>query len=145
MYGTVRDSKLLEVISGADVGVSWLDLSFDKKTGVSQTRMGGAVRSDPTGAYAICGIPNGTGIQVRATFHSASSPYVDLTMGALRVHRRDLMLGTPDSSGAARVEIVIGEMYGASGQAIVNARIITDGVPETRSDSKGRLVRGSSK
>ena len=140
VYGTVRDSKLLHAISGADVGVRWLDVSFDPKTGLSQIRMGGTVQSDAAGAYVICGVPSGTGMLLQATRNAASTAFIDLTMGPLRMQRRDLMLGTADSTGASRFGLVVGEVHGMNGQAVADARVSTEGVAETRSDSRGRFV-----
>ena len=142
VYGTVRDAVTGDPIRGAVVDLTWLDLTVDGKTRVSQTTWRGQARSDSNGGYSVCGLPVHVTIRARASTDSASSGLIDLIGRGARVQRRDFNMMTTDSAAAAR-GIVAGTVTDTAGRAFPDARVIVDGAPETRTAADGRFtVRG---
>ena len=96
VFGTVRPPAGMRSSAGAAVVATWIDLGFDKTTGVQQNRWDLTVAADSVGNYALCGVPTTTGISIRATADSAETGRIDvLPLDKNRVARRDLQLGLP--------------------------------------------------
>jgi hypothetical protein len=65
---------------------------------------------------------------------------LDLPARATRVQRRDLTVAIATASDAKPMGTIRGRLTNASGEGFPNARVVTDGVPETRSDSSGAFI-----
>lgn len=125
---------------GAIIRLSWLEIQFDAKHGLSESRRGGTVRADTTGAYTVCGVPLGVAIRVSATAESGASGVIDLLPNDSPVRRRDLLLGGTDASGQTLRGVIAGALRDAAGQAVANAEVIADRGPATRSERDGRFL-----
>ena len=136
VFGTVHSVQRARPVTGAEVRVSWLDLSFSKDSGAVRQRIGGEVRTDSVGAYAACGVPLTLGLRVVATSDSATDSRIDIAPSDERIRRRDFVLG---GAGVATGTIV-GAVRNASGGAVSGARIDAPGLREVRSDPQGRFM-----
>ncbi len=138
LFGTVRDADRGRPVVGATVRASWLDIAYQKGAGLSQQRLGGDVRADSAGGYAICGTPPGMTLRVRATTDSAASGEVDLFPTARRVLRRDLSVGAYTAGGPA-LGTLTGVVLDGAGAPLGGARVTVDGVPSVTSGADGRF------
>jgi hypothetical protein len=139
VYGTIRSAVGGGRVSGAMIDLTWIDVAADKQTGLRQRRWRAQARSDANGDYEVCGVPTELDLRVQATTDSGASGLVDLPPRGLRVQRRDLVIGPRESATIPRGTIA-GSVSDSSGKPVVNARVVTDDVPEVRTDSGGRFV-----
>ena len=139
VYGTVRDVTAGWRGANAMIDLTWIDVGLDKTKGLRHQRWHVRARTDENGSYEICGVPTELDLRVQATTDSSASGLVDLPPRGLRVQRRDLLIG-PIDSGAVQGGTIIGSVTDSVGKPVVNARVITDGAPELRSDSAGRFA-----
>jgi hypothetical protein len=136
VFGTVRGGAGTP-ISGALVAASWVDVSLDERKSMRQQRWTLDVRTDPTGAYRLCGVPSGIGLRIHARGDSAATGLIDLMPRDLAIRRRDLVLG--DANGDARGAIS-GVVTAEDGGPVSGARVATDGIGEVRTDAAGRFL-----
>ena len=140
VYGTVRSVADQAPVPNAEVDLTWLDLSVTKEKRISEKYWRGKSRTDSTGSYGVCGVPNGVGLRMSAATDSAASGLVDLLGTGRRVQRRDLLIApVMDSSASARGTIT-GLVTDSTGAPIADARVIADGVPEVRTGANGRFA-----
>jgi hypothetical protein len=137
VFGTTRSARDRSGISGADVRASWVDIAFDQRRGASQQRMGGRVESGRDGRYAICGVPNGVQLQMRAGAAPAATDAIELFHEAPGVTRRDFLLADADTTlrGAVR-----GIVRGTAGGPVPNALVDAPGATGVRADGEGRFM-----
>jgi hypothetical protein len=110
IFGTVRSRDRQRVM----VFGSWIDLAVNGVR-VLQKRRTLEVAADSLGNFALCGVPTGTAVAIRATADGAESG--EFSLGPLdpeRIARRDLILGMP-------LSMVIAAGRGASIKGIVLA------------------------
>jgi carboxypeptidase family protein len=139
LFGTVRDGVSRRQ-RRASVRASWIDVGFDKTTGVNQKSWHFDVASDSVGGYVLCGVPRSTGIEIVATTDSTMSGKVNLApLDKERIARRDLMLGAPRALDASTRGVVTGTVTGDNGP-IADARVFTDSTKEVRTAGNGRFV-----
>jgi len=142
VYGSVREAVSGDPLRGAVVDLTWLDLTVEGKTRVSQTSWRGQARSDSNGGYSICGLPIHATIRARASTDSAASGLVDLVGRGARVQRRDFFVGTTDSAAMVR-GTVAGTVTDTAGRPFPDARVVMDEASEVRTDAAGRFtIRG---
>jgi hypothetical protein len=142
VYGSVRDAVSSQPIRNAVVDLTWLDLTVEGKTRVSQTSWRGQARSDSNGGYSICGLPIHVTIRARASTDSTSSGLVDLVGRGARVQRRDFYVSGADSAAVAH-GTVAGTVTDTAGRPFPDARIVMDEAAEVRTDANGRFtIRG---
>lgn len=134
VYGTIRDARNDEPVPNATVDLTWLDLFVDAQT-IRQRRWQIETRSDERGQYAACGVAPDLPMQVRATVEGRATGDIDLVPLAIRVQRRDLLVG--DVPGAASRGTVAGTVSDGSGHPVADARVSIDSLPEVRSLSDG--------
>ncbi len=138
VHGVLRDARTRAPIAGVDVQASWLDVGFDPRSGVAQERLGGSVVTDAEGRYAMCGVPNGVQLQMRARLGGSRTDDIVLFHVAPGVTRRDFLLAAhPDS---ALRGVVRGTVRGASGGPVPNALVQWPGARDARTDGDGRFV-----
>jgi hypothetical protein len=144
VYGYVRRASDESVVRGVKVAVAWNDVSYQRKEGFDQKQFGATVPADTTGRYVMCGVPSTTGIQLAAASDSMISGRVEIGPLALRVMRQDLTVApraalVSDAPAPAR-GVVRGELRGVAGAPMAGAIVVTEGVPEVRSNDSGRFV-----
>jgi hypothetical protein len=143
IYGTVRDAISLDPVPSAIVDLAWLDLQASKELGVSQRRWRGQARTDSTGSYSICGIPTADGLRMQALSDSAASGIVNVFGSALRIQRRDLLIGRVNDSVLTRRATIIGRVTDSAGVPFRDARIFVDEYGEVRSGVDGTVLMRS--
>jgi hypothetical protein len=140
VYGTIRDADDGRPVSDASVVLAWSEYLLDKKTRrVVERRYQIETQSNANGGYAICGVATELGLHVRAATDSSASGTITLPAAGIRVQRRDLSVG-PASAGAARQGSIVGVVTTGAGQAVQDARVLTDGFAEVRTDGDGRFA-----
>jgi hypothetical protein len=140
MYGTVRDAAGLGPVANATVELTWLDIEASKETGIRQRRWRGLAHTDSTGSYTICGTPTVEGLRMQALSDTSASGIVDVYGSALRVQRRDLLLGPVSDSDLTRRATVTGLITDERGSPFAGARVLADEFGEMRSGADGRVV-----
>jgi protocatechuate 3,4-dioxygenase beta subunit len=140
IYGTVRDAAGLNPVSSASVDLTWLDIQASKETGIRQRRWRGHAVTDSSGSYTICGTPTVEGLRMQALSDSGASGIVDLFGSALRVQRRDLVLGPVSDSDLTRRATITGLVTDERGAPFADARVVVDEFGEMRSGADGRVV-----
>lgn len=121
MFGVVRDARSNAPMSGAAVSVSWADVRFDRRSGATAARVGGTVVSGADGAFAVCGVPNGVLVEVRARRSGSSTDAIDLWHLAPGLTRRDLLLAAEADS--AVTSVAAGSVRDAADQPVANAHV----------------------
>jgi hypothetical protein len=142
VFGTIRDASRRAPVASAIVEVVWTDLLVDRKRRVFQRRWHMETQTDSTGGYAVCGVPTSLGLRLRALVDSTSaSGVIDLGIQESRVGRRDLLIGPASVNGdSSRRGTITGVVTDAAGDALGNARVLMDEVPEVRSGDDGRFT-----
>ncbi len=146
VYGTVRDATSRKSVPQAWVALSWTDLvkldPAKKSTNVTQRRYNSEVQSDAEGGYAVCGVPSGLPLSVRAFNGTNTTPTVAMSSSADRVRRLDLVLSGSAIAQAARSGMVRGQVSDSGGRGMRDIRV-SIGEIETRTDAGGAfLLRG---
>ena len=138
VYGRVRDAVTQRPVPGAMVSVRWIEIVIGDSNQIGQRRWRADARTDSTGVYGVCGVPDDDGIRILATHERYAPSMVDML--SQRVQRRDVILapataGVPTGSVAGRVTNLQGHPQ--------QARVVVDGAPEARTDEEGRFFVGS--
>ncbi len=146
VYGTVRDAVSRKSVPQAWVALSWTDLvKLDparKSTNVTQRRYNSEVQGDAQGGYAVCNVPTGLPLVVRAFNGTITTPSVTMSASSDRVRRLDLVLGSGTAVDAQRKGTVRGMVSDSGGRGIRDIRVAI-GELEARSDAEGTfLLRG---
>lgn len=138
VHGVVRDARKLDPVAGADIQASWLVTGADTAMVGTRQRMGGSVTTDANGRYAVCGVPNGVSLLVRARLGEARSDNLDLVHDAPGVTRRDFLL--PSVTDAALLGVIRGVVRGSEGGPVPNATVEWPGLRDARTDALGRFT-----
>jgi carboxypeptidase family protein len=139
LFGTVR-SFGGRAQARAVVVASWIDVGFDKVTGVKQKSWHLEVTADSLGGYVLCGVPVSTGLQLIAGTDSTKVGPIDIApLAGERIARRDLVLGAPASLGSTMRGVVTGTVMGDGGP-VSNARVFADSAHQTQTAPSGRFV-----
>ena len=143
VFGSVKDAVRGAGLPLATVEMSFIDLAFDKATGVVQRRLSGSARTDVSGSYTLCGLPTDVDVRMVATRDSVSSGTVNLSVNGERIRRRDLFVllkADSQTMGGA----VIGRVVDAlSRQPASAVRVLIAGADEVRTQGDGRfMLRG---
>lgn len=137
VFGVVTDAANTRPLAGATIGLTWLDVSVDKKRSIQMQQFAGAGIAGRSGTYAICGVPNGLGLRVQAQADSLVSGVIELVPTPLPIRRVDLALGSP----AMTTGTIVGRIVGLGGAPLPNARIVVDGESaDIRTDDAGRFI-----
>jgi hypothetical protein len=153
VYGTVRDSRSLEVASDIAVDVTWSVM----ETSARRDRKGAV--SDRKGAYAICGVPPNASLTVRTALEGSSVTSVERPPSNARVRRVDLLVQRPVAAAAllgggggeeaqtvvavmrrAPAGTVVGLVTNSAGVPLPNVAVKVDTMPEVRTNSDGRFA-----
>jgi Carboxypeptidase regulatory-like domain len=139
VYGTIRNATDGRPYGGAKVDITWSDLVLDGVRGATRRRWRSQTRSDSTGTYSLCGIPNtAIGLRIQASGDSLASGLIELPPREVRVQRRDLHVGKlePDS---VRRGVVRGVLTDNAGKLLAGVRVLMDELPEVKSDVDGQF------
>ena len=142
LFGTVRLASGTMPAS-VKVNASWVDVGFEKKSGVTQKRWRIEAPIDSSGNYTLCGVPLNTGLRLFTLFDSTrSGGFVDLLpLDKSRVTRTDLTLNLAPVD-TARAGTIIGTVN-VEGDGVRDARVTAEGSAEVRTDSAGQFtIRG---
>lgn len=143
VYGTVRDAVSRKSVPQAWVALSWTDLvkldPSKKSTNVTQRRYNSEVQSDLHGGYAICNVPTGLPLVVRAFNGANTTPSVTMSAASDRVRRLDLVLTGAAAADAQRRGTVRGLVSDSGGRGIRDIRVAI-GEVEARSDNDGTFI-----
>lgn len=158
VVGQVTDADTDRPLLGAQVAVSWWDLSVDKSTlqPINQQRAG-AVAVDSVGQYRLCGIPVDTYLLVQVQHDGRAGSALRLNVSQAGVVVRDLSFSAEASRSIAALDSVAadttpvapltgtatitGTVHGAKGLPLAAAEIrVLDAAGGTRSDSLGRFT-----
>lgn len=120
------------------VQATWLDVAFDRKAGISQARVGGSVEAAANGHYAMCGVPNGALLQMRARTPHSSTDWIDVAHVAPGITRRDLLVASRADTG--RRVPAAGVVRAPNGQAVPRARVQPLGGAEVIAGDDGTFV-----
>lgn len=138
VFGTIRHAAGGATVANAAVSLSWVDLLLNDTKRVVERHWSVETRSNEHGGYAVCGVPLNLSLNVRASDDSSASGAIDLAPGALRIERRDLLLGWRATRG--RHGTIVGIVTDPSGIPVGFARIRLPGARETRTDTAGRFM-----
>lgn len=143
VYGTVRDAISRKAVSQAWVALSWTDLvkldPTKKSTNITQRRYNSEVQADMQGNYAVCGVPSGLALTVRAFVGTNTTPTVTMSSSADRVRRVDMVLGGTTAADAQRRGIVRGQVTDSAGRGMRDIRVAIGDV-EARTDVDGGFL-----
>jgi protocatechuate 3,4-dioxygenase beta subunit len=139
VYGTVRDANGFQPVADVAVDVSWLDLQATKGA-LKQRRWRGQALTDSTGSYAVCGLPAVDGLRMQAGSAAGVSGIVNVFPSAVRVQRRDFLLGPASDSDLTRRSTITGRVTDENGNPLVDARVFVDEFGEVRSNAEGNVL-----
>ena len=140
LFGTVRSAGNGNSIAGAAVDVSWLRIPRER--GQLPFPVAARLETDSLGAYAVCGVPLDTLLQLNALAGAeGESGVVAMRIPDARLARVDLVVARPGVVGQGAVR---GIVVDSTGRAIAGIALILEGAAhETRSASDGTfLLRG---
>ena len=100
VLGHVYDADTHRPIAGSVVSVTWTELVIDHR-GPHLDRRQLAEQTNDEGLYALCGVPSEVSVLVRAEHGAASSGVVEVTAPLRGIARRDLGIGSSDSTVVA--------------------------------------------
>jgi hypothetical protein len=139
VFGTVHPGA--KRFTRATVAVSWVDVAPKGMT-VNQTQKILQVDTDSTGGFALCGVPTGAPLTIKAEADSVESGTFDVDpLQSERVMRRDLTITSrngvaisgrviSDSTGApiAGADVILDELY-QSARTSPTGEFLLPGVP----------------
>ena len=163
VVGRVTDADSGEPLLGAEVAVSWTDLSVDKTTlQPVTTKRAGAVPVDSLGRYRLCGVPTDSYLLVQVQHDGRVGSTITMTVGDDGgVLLRDLSLSRESSRSVAELDsaaqasgadtvpparlsgsaTLTGTVRGPSGQPLSDAQVrVVDAEGVARTDSAGRFT-----
>jgi len=163
VIGDVTNADSETPLSGAQVAVSWTELSVDSAMHAVTTPRGGVVAADSQGHYRLCGVPTDTYLMVQVQDSGRAGSALTLIVGHDGgVIRRDLSLSPAsarsiaslDSAAAAAARhdtitaplltgnaTLAGVVHTAAGGAMPDAEVRVRGAAGmARTDSSGRFT-----
>ena len=163
VIGDVTNADSETPLSGAQVAVSWIELSVDSAMHAVTTPRGGVVAADSQGHYRLCGVPTDTYLMVQVQDSGRAGSALTLIVGHDGgVIRRDLSLSPAsarsiaslDSAAAAAARhdtitaplltgnaTLAGVVHTAAGGAMPDAEVRVRGAAGmARTDSSGRFT-----
>lgn len=160
VIGQVTDADTDRPLPGAQVAVSWNELTVDSALRPVRTEHGGAVATDSLGRYQLCGVPTDTYFIVQVQDSGrAGSPLTMSVDDEGGVLLRDLSFSTSSARSLASLDsaaqsadttpppplsgtsTVTGVVRGPSGQPLAEAQVrVRDAAGVTRTDSLGRFT-----
>ena len=134
VHGSARASDNATRVAGVKVRVSW-DVEETTLRNPTLPRVVES-RTDSTGAYAACGVPQLANVYVVAYSGQYNSGTLVLAADSVPLRKQDLVLGQPGQTVAVR-----GRVLDQRQQPIASSTVEIDGLPGTATtDTDGRFV-----
>jgi hypothetical protein len=135
LFGSVRAADSRLAIEHALVRVSWTDVSTVSKRALVPTQREAISRTDSAGVYRVCGVPASAVVTVQAFAGRASSGWLEMTIGARGLGRRDfsMPIDRAGDEAAARATLT-GVVTRLDGRPLGGARVTVDGTRGTTGD-----------
>ncbi len=143
VFGVLADGAGT-LFEGGRVRATWTDLGGAVAALAGARRDGAAVptleaRSDARGSYALCGVPLEQGTLVQGLTDRGGTGALEVTVGARRLLRLDLVASDVRAAAVARTAVVAGVLRDSAGRPLGGATValVGDGA-SARSDAEGR-------
>ena len=94
VWGTVRDADSDTRLSNAAAAFNWYDLRLNAQRRPVFSAISKTVRTDSTGTFYACGLPEKIKITTEAAGSHSASGTLEYTIGTSRLHRMDLLVST---------------------------------------------------
>jgi uncharacterized protein (DUF2141 family) len=128
VIGRVTDPETLTPIAGAEVSISWIELTLSKEEGLHRTPHIMADSTKADGTYHICGIPNSMEAALKARKGAAVTAEIPIAVGSedVALAAREMLLSLADSGVK-------------TGTATVTGKVVLEGAP-TNSGTRVELL-----
>lgn len=147
LFGLVLDAGTEQPVEGAQVRLTWTDLTISEETGVRSEPRQRQSETDARGFYRMCGLPSDLNAEAFVQRGADSTGKVQIAFGEALLGMATFMLpgsatlagdagrAVGDSVGTAAVA---GKVVDIEGRPIENAHVsIVEGVNATTTDSSG--------
>jgi hypothetical protein len=120
VIGHVIDPQTLHGIADAQVSVAWSEIQISKEAGFRRTPHAANGVTDASGAFAICGLPNGLQATLQARLGAAITAEVPVSLGDRPVElvARTLFLPIPTFDSVV-----------STGDATLSGKVVLEGSP----------------
>jgi hypothetical protein len=140
VIGTVRSADSLHRRLAANVDAIWTIDAVDQAGRPVERRWTIPARSDSAGGFALCGLPVGTPVHLRAELDSGSTDLITLNpLAEERIVIRNLMIGVRDASRSTTSGVIMGVVMRDS-LPLVGANVTTESGTSVRSGADGRFI-----
>ena len=138
VYGTINNALTRGPVANARVELSWIEVQYDKRTGLRQRRHRVETATNDKGTYVVCGVPMPQWFTLAAHSAEGERGFMDIPPTGLRVERRNLLIAPTSADSGARSTLE-GQLLDEAGYPWSEARVILDDSAETRTDGDGRF------
>ena len=118
IIGHVNDPETLQPVVGAEVSIAWEEIEVSKKSGIRRTPLSVIGKTNNSGAYVLCGLPNALRATLQARRGLAVTGEIPITLGnkPTELAGRTLLLSRRDS-------------WREIGNAVVSGVVLLEGSP----------------
>jgi hypothetical protein len=134
IVGAVRDAAADTGVGGAVVNVMWAQISVSRTTGVQTQRKNARAETDRQGQFVVCGVPSDGDVTAWATFGTASTGLITLSLGRRALAAREFYVATkalqPNSTASDTAALgarLDGVVKNIDGEPIPDARVYVRG------------------
>jgi Carboxypeptidase regulatory-like domain/TonB-dependent Receptor Plug Domain len=134
IVGAVRDAAADTGVVGAVVNVMWTQISVSRTSGVQTLRKNARADTDRQGQFVLCGVPVDGDVTAWATFGTASTGLITLSLGKRTLAAREFFVATktlePTSTAADTAALgarLDGIVRNIDGEPIPDARVYVRG------------------
>ena len=92
VYGTINNAHTRGPVANARVELSWIEVLYDKRTGLRQRRHRVETATNDKGIYVVCGVPMPQWFTLAAHTDQGERGLTDIPPTGLRVERRNLLI-----------------------------------------------------
>lgn len=142
LFGRVFRAHDGSPVDRADVRVEWLEVNINQATGVQSRPGTRTAKSDSTGRYSLCGLPEGLNAEITVRLGEDSTAVVPMIFGESRLGIANFFLPSSAAGRASRPvgAPVRGRVLDTDGNAVSNAAITLSSSPTaTTSGMDGRF------
>jgi hypothetical protein len=147
VLGVVRAADDQRPLANALVRLTWVELMKTSTSSHMAQTFVAETRTDSTGAYRLCGLPDSTYATLQAAGPQSSTGEVRTRIGPHGVSQVNLRLAEVDEGRPAPAPgTIVGAVSDSLGRPVRNARVTLDGSSlETTTDAAGRFRLGGVK
>lgn len=138
LIGQVRDAGRGAAVAGTQVRITWSEVGFDAKQGVSQEWRGGTTETDRNGRFTACGVPRGERLALRLGAASETAEPIPVDVPSMGIVYRSLALRAPGDD--ALVGVIAGSVRDEAGTPVAEAVVEGVGGVSATTDAVGRFV-----